>query len=117
MNTDNNKYGRQQNIPGEDAHDQNQRHPDWDNDHRKKDPKYEEKRVKNQVASHSKFEDNNLKSEASGDSTHPDHKKDSQTNQSEDPTRKNEANQGASDLRTRERTSFKREGESKEENE
>lgn len=55
--------------------------------------------------------------EVSGESTHPDHKKDSQSALSKDTTRKNEANQGSSDLRIRKRTNFKREGEDKKENE
>jgi len=106
--------------PGEESnreiesHDQNQRHPNWGDDKRKKDPKYEALRSENQQESQEKFEDHNAKSKGiSGESTHPDHKKDTQSNQSKDPTRKNEANQGTSDLRKRERTTFKREGESK----
>jgi len=105
-------------IRGMESHDQNQRHPNWGDDQREKDPKYEEQRGENQIESREKFDKNTAKAEEeSAESTHPDHKKDTQSNQSKDPSRKNEANQGASDLRTRERTSFKREGESRKDKE
>jgi hypothetical protein len=111
QDSDNNKYGRQQNLPGDDAHDTSQKHPHATGDGGQVQPENEQERAQNREDSQKKSEESNLKGKDGG-STHPDHKKDTQTNQSEDPTRKNEANQGASDLRTRERTSFRREGES-----
>lgn len=102
------KYGR----PGKEVHDKNESQPNWGDDHRNPDPAEEKKRAENREESSEKFEKNSAKDESS-DSTHPDHKKDTQTKLSEDPTRKNEANQGASDLRTRSRTHFRREGESR----
>ena len=113
--SDNLEYGRQQNREGEDAHDHSEKNPNWGDDHRAADPKFEEERTDDRIASQQKSDNQSADSEHSrSESTHPDHKKDTQSNQSEDPTRKNEANQGTSDLRTRERTNFKREGESRE---
>src|SRR5690606_15922244 len=100
---------------GEAAHDQNQRHPNWGDDKRQANPQHEEQRSANRKESREKFEEHNAQSAGkNSDSTHPDHKEDTQSSLSEDPTRKNEANQGASDLRKRERTSFRREGETEE---
>lgn len=110
--TNNDKYGRQQNLPGDKSHNQTESNPDWGDDKRKINPSNEADRAENRKESQEKSEKHTVESEgASGESKHPDHKKDTQSNQSDDPTRKNEANQGTSDLRKRERTNFKREGE------
>jgi len=92
--SDNLEYGRQKNREGEDAHDHSEKNPNWGDDHREADPKFEEERTNDRIASQEK-------------SSHADDQKDTQSDQSEDPTRKSEANQGASDLRTREDTSSK----------
>lgn len=111
MNTENDsKYGR----PGKDAHDKIENEPNWGDDERKVNPANEDERAENRKESSEKFEEKSA-DEESKDSTHPDHKKDTQSSQSKDPTRKNEANQGSSDLRTRTRTHFRREGEGRSE--
>jgi hypothetical protein len=90
-------------IRQDESHDKSERHANWGDDHRQADPENEEYRAEARQMSQQKSKE--------AESTHPKHEKDTQSELSDDPTRKNEANQGTSDLRKRERTNFPREGE------